>query len=77
MATLTDESSYWEKAQQEGFDLSWLKQVEENVIGDSVADVSNAPELGVRVDQVPKGLKPLHRWENHRLTRGRTHQATP
>jgi len=41
VATVTDQSSYWEKAQQEGFDLSWLKQLEENVIGDSVADVSD------------------------------------
>jgi len=41
MATVTNQSSYWEKAQQEGFDLSWLKQLEKNVIGDSVADVSD------------------------------------
>ena len=38
MATVTDQSSYWEKAQREGFDLSWLKQLEENTKSNGAAD---------------------------------------
>ena len=40
MATVTDEATYWEKAQQAGFDLSWLNQLKDNVIGDEVDEFS-------------------------------------
>ena len=40
MATGKEQATYWEKAQQSGFDLSWLNQLKENVISDSVDELS-------------------------------------
>ena len=40
MATVTQHQTYWERAKEAGFDLSWLNQLEENVVGGEVAEVS-------------------------------------
>ena len=31
MATVDSRTAYWEKAREQGFDLSWLSQLEEQV----------------------------------------------
>ena len=41
MATVKDKTTYWEKAQQAGFDLSWLNRLQENFIGDDVDEISD------------------------------------
>ena len=41
MATVTQHQTYWERAKEAGFDLSWLNQLEENVVGTEVEDVSD------------------------------------
>jgi len=40
MATLRSETEYWEEAQKQGFDLSWLEQLKHNVIEETKAEVS-------------------------------------
>ena len=34
MATVTQHQTYWERAKEAGFDLSWLNQLEENVLAE-------------------------------------------
>ncbi|MCL0053891.1 ferritin-like domain-containing protein, partial [Dehalococcoidia bacterium] len=41
MATVAQHQTYWERAKEAGFDLSWLNQLEENVVGAEVEDVSD------------------------------------
>ena len=33
MATVQDRTSYWERAKEQGFDLSWLSQLEKALLG--------------------------------------------
>jgi hypothetical protein len=40
MATVQDRTSYWERAKEQGFDLSWLSQLEESVTRKDVDEVS-------------------------------------
>jgi len=40
MATVKSDTAYWEEAQKQGFDLSWLEQLKNNVPGDDKAEVS-------------------------------------
>ena len=40
MATVTEHQTYWERAKEAGFDLSWLNQLKENVVGEEVDEVS-------------------------------------
>jgi len=40
MATVVEHQTYWERAKDSGFDLSWLDQLKENIVGDDVAEVS-------------------------------------
>ena len=40
MATVTEHQTYWERAKETGFDLSWLNQLKENVVGEEVDEVS-------------------------------------
>ena len=40
MATVKSDTTYWQEAQQQGFDLSWLEQLKKNVVGDTKAEVS-------------------------------------
>ncbi|HIL31703.1 MAG TPA: hypothetical protein EYG27_09260 [Dehalococcoidia bacterium] len=41
MATTAQHQTYWERAKESGFDLSWLSKLEENVVGAEVEDVSD------------------------------------
>ena len=41
MATTAQHQTYWERAKESGFDLSWLNKLEENVVGAEVDDVSD------------------------------------
>ena len=34
MATMTEPQTYWETAKDAGFDLGWLNQLKENVVGE-------------------------------------------
>jgi hypothetical protein len=47
MATATQHQTYWERAKENGFDLSWLDQLKENVVGEDVAE--NSENLTGRV----------------------------
>ena len=47
MATATQHQTYWERAKANGFDLSWLDQLKENVVGEDVAE--NSENLTGRV----------------------------
>jgi len=40
MATVTEHQTYWEKAKDSGYDLSWLNQLKENIVGQEVSEVS-------------------------------------
>jgi len=40
MATIKDRTTYWDKAQQAGFDLSWLNRLQENPVSDDVDEIS-------------------------------------
>ena len=50
MATVTEHQTYFEKAKDSGFDLGWLNQLKENVVGQEVAEVSE--NLTGRVERV-------------------------
>jgi len=41
MVTVKSDTAYWEAAQAQGFDLSWLEQLKNNVLGDTKAEVSD------------------------------------
>ena len=40
MATVQNRASYWEQAKEQGFDLSWLSKLQENVARDDVDEIS-------------------------------------
>ena len=40
MATVQNRTSYWEQAKEQGFDLSWLSQLEESVTSREVDELS-------------------------------------
>ena len=40
MATVQNRTSYWEQAKEQGFDLSWLTQLEESVTSKEVDELS-------------------------------------
>ena len=41
MDTVRDRTSYWENAKEQGFDLSWLSQLEESITRDDVDEFSS------------------------------------
>ena len=53
MATVEQRASYWEQAREQGFDLSWLTQLEENVASESVEEVS-ANDTGRVQGSIPR-----------------------
>ena len=40
MATVQNRASYWEQAKEQGFDLSWLNKLQENVAREDVDEIS-------------------------------------
>ena len=60
MVTVKSDTAYWEAAQAQGFDLSWLEQLKNNVLGDTKAEVSD--NLTGRVEgSIPRtGIPQIH-----------------
>ena len=53
MATVDSRTAYWEQAREQGFDLSWLSQLEEQVNGQGVEEYS-ANDTGRVQGSIPR-----------------------
>ena len=57
MATVTNRTDYWEKAQESGFDLSWLDQLKQNTMGETTSEFSEN-NTGRVEGSIPRGDVP-------------------